>query len=498
MAEGACLPLLLDAIQNHEIIYASSHGVYDLRNDIGPLHPVPDNTIIIEIGDAGDMALTTIDPLLWDLVQNRELFMDLLRGTASEKDTAKYNKTFKAMYIYMPGDSVYKRTLLFEPENYTDNQWAFYRFQPGVGPGSGGGGGGGVRKWPFPTDHASIKLAKTAALKNLPTDEFLYGIKEKLYRVKDTNPRYGFRGVGSRVDSQGRVTAHGRNEEYSQIELIRECSAHYGPEPRIYIFSACASFWGNGRRDLAAEVVRSGLIGSHQRATALAMYECGIKTLPFREANAYPGGYYTREQLERGLATLEVDDEQALEEAGGEGLRRRRRGETHTLKGAVFAPSALYKEQPNAVTRLNEGINAQNQKLMVSSRPTRAAPGGSNLEKDQVMLYILEKSGQYKSIFNFKDGKKVKPEFTLNEALQYRIDHPRIQLFRNARDPDGRQILIPFKPTKQNSPKKSMCDWLTGTCSRVGRFFGLGGRRTRRFKGKSKRTRKVKRVRRSP
>lgn len=492
MAEGACLPLLLDAIQNHEIIYASSHGVYDLRNDIGPLHPVPDNTIIIEIGDAGDMALTTIDPLLWDLVQNRELFMDLLSGTASEEDKAKYDKTFKAMYIYMPGDYLYKRKLLFEPENYTDNQWAFYRFQPGVGPGGGGGGGGGVRKWPFPTNHASIELAKTAALTNLPTDEFLYEIKRKLYRVKHTNPRYGLRELGSRVDSQGHVTAHGRNEEYSQIELIRECSTRYGPEPRIYIFSACASFWGNAKKNLPDEVVRSGLIGSHQRATALAMYECGIRTLSFREGNEYPGDSYTAEQLRGGIA---------LAEAGGEGLRLRRRGQTKTLKGSIFAPSALYKEHNNAVTRLNEGPNATNQSLMASSRPTRAAPGGSNLEKDQVMLYILEKSGQYKSIFNFKDGKKVKPEFTLNEALQYRIDHPRIQLFRNARDPDGRQILIPFKPTKppkQNSPKKSMCDWLTGTCSRVGRFFGLGGRRTRRFKGKSKRTRKVKRVRRSP
>jgi hypothetical protein len=482
MAEGDCLSPLLDAIEHQEIIYASSHGVYDLRNDIGPLYPVPPNTIIIEIGDAGDMALTTIDPLLWELVQNRPLFMNLLRGTASEEDKAKYDKTFKAMYIYTPGDYLYKRTLLFEPENFTDNKWAFYRFELGVGPGGGGGGG----KWRFPKDHGSIPLAERE-MANLPTDAFLYGIKRKLYRVKHTNPRYGLRELGARLDSEGRVTTHGRNEEYSQFEFIRECSAEYGPQPRIYIFSACASFWGNAKHNLPAEVERSGLIGSQQRATALAKHACGIRTLSFREANNYPGGYLTGRELQLG---------RALEDAGGaeEGLRRR--GTTKTPK-ASFVRSGLYEgEAKNAVTRREE--EGTNQILMISGRPTRGAPARRNLEEDQLLLFIMDVNGNYKNILNFKNLGKPTPTFTLDEALQYRIDHPRIELFRNARRQDGTPIVIPFEPPKGNSPKKGMCDWLTGTCSRVGRFFGLGGRRTRRFKGKSKRTRKVKRTKRSP
>ena len=477
MAEGDCLSPLLDAIEHQEIIYSSSHGVYDLRNDIGPLYPVPDDTIIIEIGDAGDMALTTIDPLLWELVQNRELFMNLLGGTASEADTAKYDKTFKAMYIYTPGDYLYKRKLLFEPENFTDNKWAFYRFQPGVGPGGGGGGG----KWRFPKDHGSIPLAERE-MANLPTDEFLYGIKRKLYRVKHTNPRYGLRELGARLNSEGGITAHGRNEEYSQLEFIRECSEHYGPQPRIYIFSACASFWGNAQHNLPAEVERSGLIGSQQRKIALAKHACGIRTLSFREANDYPGGYFTGRELQLG---------RALEDAGGAGEGLRRRGTTKTPK-ASFVRSGLYEgEAKNAVTRREE--DGTNQNLMISGRPTRGAPGRANLQEDTVLLFIMDAKGNYKNILN---GRKA--EFTLNEALQYRIDHPRIQLFRNARKHDGTPIVIPFEPPKGNSPKKGMCDWLTGTCSRVGRFFGLGGRRTRRFKGKSKRTRKVKRTKRSP
>ena len=480
MAEGDCLSPLLDAIEHQEIIYASSHGVYDLINDIGPLYPVPPNTIIIEIGDAGDMALTTIDPLLWELVQNRPLFMNLLSGTASEEDKAKYDKTFKAMYIYTPGDYLYKRKLLFEPENFTDNKWAFYRFQPGVGPGGGGG------KWRFPKDHGSIPLAERE-MANLPTDAFLYGIKRKLYRVKHTNPRYGLRELGARLDSEGRVTTHGRNEEYSQFEFIRECSEHYGPQPRIYIFSACASFWGNAQHNLPAEVERSGLIGSQQRATALAKHACGIRTLSFREANNYPGGYLTGRELQLG---------RALEDAGGaeEGLRRR--GTTKTPK-ASFVRSGLYEgEAKNAVTRREE--EGTNQILMISGRPTRGAPARRNLEEDQLLLFIMDVNGNYKNILNFKNLGKSTPTFTLDEALQYRIDHPRIQLFRNARRQDGTPIVIPFEPPKGNSPKKGMCDWLTGTCSRVGRFFGLGGKRTRRFKGKSKRTRKVKRTKRSP
>lgn len=412
-------------------MFASIHGVYDLREELKEPIIVPGNAIVIEVADMGEVTLTTIDPLFWELLQNRELFRSIISGEHVE---ARFSRMLRAIHVYMPGDTLYNRTLIYEPDNIFDNRWALYRF------------GADTTGIPFPRNHGTIALA-TAELNSARfrpiSDDFLRGIKSSLYTTE--------RSEGPTLRSG--LAASGRNENYSQVQFIRDCQGQYGTDPTIYIISACADMWVQGKRLTAAERDRDITLSENQRRVDLRNYECGITTLAFQG------------DVEGASVRLRPSVSVAAP-----GLRSRT-GASKTARGWTeeFAPEA-YANANNAVTGNTSVARAFLEQADVTGKPVLGRLNG-----ERIALYTPDETH-----IPHPSGRANWPR---SQAIEYAKGK---ELFTVGRDAKGKLIYVPFNVECKNG---TCCQIINGIRSCF-KSLGIGGKRTRRVLKKTKRTRR--------
>ena len=455
---------MLYSITNAPIMFASIHGVYDLREELEEPIVVPPNAIVIEVADMGEVTLTTIDPLLWELIQNRELFRSIIAG---ERVEGRFLPTLRALHLYMPGDLLYKRKLIYEPENEFDNRWALYRFAEATT---------GI---PFPRNHGTAGPANAelnSARFRPISDDFLRGIKTMLYRVD------GKEGPSLR---SGRA-AHGRNENYSQVQFIRDCQGQYGTDPTIYIISACADMWLNAKSPSAAERARDYTLSRNQRDVDIRNYDCEIETLAFQ---GDPAG--AQVQLWEGIGTPAARPVAAREETPYIRPSRAKAAATGAPKSASgwsasFAPAA----GPNnsAVTGNTSAARA----FLEDAEPV-GQPKLGNLNGPIALLFT-------------KDGTSIPNGISANWPRKNAEEYAKgKELLTVTRDATGKIIFVPFIPRRtvqQSNATNSECE--KGVCCKfvngVKKCFksmGFGGKRSRRSLKKSKKTRKTRKFRRN-
>lgn len=412
---------------------ASIHGVYDLTEALQEPYVVPANVIVIEVADMGEQTLTTIDPLLWELIQNRELFRSIISGDNVEK---RFLPTLRALHLYMPGDLLYERKLIYEPKNIFDNGWALYRF------------GATTTGVPFPKNHGTKLLANQEL--NSPkfkkiSDNFLQDIKDSLYRVE--------RSEGSTLRSG--LTMTSRNENYSQIQFIKDCQSKYGIEPTIYIISACADMWLSTTRPSAAEKAKDRIISINQRDVDLRNYECGITTLAFQ-------GNSLGESVR--LNPSVPVEQPSLRSRTGASKSTRVPGWTEDFARATYG-------NPIAVTQNTIGAR----KMLEAAEPI-GNPVLGNLNGARVLLYTKD----YKHIPN-----GISANWPRENAEKYAKGK---ELLTVGRDAQGKPIYLPFKTRCNNG---LCCKIING----IMKCFKGG---TRRFLKKSKKTRKVRKIKKFP
>jgi hypothetical protein len=456
-------PLLEQAIIQWPTIFASIHGVYDLQEDIEKWE-VPPNAIFIEVADIGDVTYTTIDPLLWELIQNRALLHDLIwtipRPLPAELE--KYEQVLKVLHVYLPGDKIYSRKLVYQPDNLYDSGWSIYRFAP---PGGGGGGGGGppaIIPFPAVPDGKVKTLGSYKATisklekQGIADTEFLERIKRDRFSI----------GPGAELRSGKRVPLPGRDESYTQKRLMEECNGKYGGIPTIYFISACAALWANEDRKATLEDQdkRYTAIFGNQRAIDIQNYKCGIKKLAF-QGNSAGTISLPLEQLDR--PTLRKA--KAPNEAGK----------------AYFAAADQY-DPVRGVT----GPTATNARVLERGTVTRVPP---TADFDGPTMLLFEKKGKDDGTYTYDTvmpgGGSTNPEWPRQQAIEFASGNPGLELYTLQRDYDKLPELVPFGPPCPPGGAGGE------GCAVVG---GKRTKKTRRFNGKSKRTRKVKRTKRSP
>jgi hypothetical protein len=121
-------------INTGSIYLANTHGMYDLDTD--PVAwTVPENTIIFETQMIGDKCLTNIDEPLDELCTHRDVFSDYFFGIDTgyialhSGDT--YKAVFRNMVCYLPGDTIYNRTLTIgggRGARKKYNEMGFYKY----------------------------------------------------------------------------------------------------------------------------------------------------------------------------------------------------------------------------------------------------------------------------------------------------------------------------------------------------------------------------------
>jgi len=205
---------LLTAIRSYPLVFASTHGVYDVRKELREFI-VPPNTYVIEMSSDGYATMTHIDRPMWNLVQNRNTFERLLTAQPGRRDPtdAIYADVLKHMYIYKPGDKCYKRKLVLElgeGGEEKNNAWGYYLFTPGD------------KHYPFPSDEG-------VTLDDIPRNEILESYRKNHFY-------------------EGHVRRTERIENYSQAELIREAKRDiFQDHPVIFFMSSCAAYWETDR-----------------------------------------------------------------------------------------------------------------------------------------------------------------------------------------------------------------------------------------------------------
>ena len=201
------------------IYFASTHGVYDLQVESVESIVVPPNTYIFEAASIGEATLTTIDEPLWDMIQNRREFAAYLSSDPSAKEEQK-KQVFKNLVYYKPGDTIYKRTLILEPENEFNPQWSYYKFTDGST----------ILPFPeAPVEEEGNPIIIPPEIPNPPFTDVMKSFRHEHFPVGKTRLR-GF----ERVDTG------------SDIRFFTEVRKrdHYNG-PAIFIFSSCASFWSS-------------------------------------------------------------------------------------------------------------------------------------------------------------------------------------------------------------------------------------------------------------
>ena len=396
--------MLLDGIKNYPIVYASVHGVYDLREDLVDPIVVPHDVIVFEVADIGEVTLTSIDPLLWHVIQNRELFRGLISGDLTDPI---YSNMLRALHVYMPGDKLYKRTLLYEPGNFLDNKWAFYRFKKNIT---------GI---PFPKNHRTTEAATaelTSPVFQQVSDPFLQGVKSHLYEVQRTN------GPILRSGSK----ASGRNESYSQLNFIDDCKKEYGKTPTIYIISACASLFLDTKKVNPEELIKDHTLSENQRSVDLKNYLCGIQTL------AYQGDRGESVTLP---PSVRVD---------GPALRSKRSKAPASQWLEEFVPTSAYSGSMNPVT----GNTPEAQEVLLGTNVSRE-PRLGNFKGDTVALFEKDVDGNYIPVLTSDS----RVNWSRVNADKKAKEYPSGTLYTLGRDKNGIPKFIPF--TKKQGGRRT-------------------------------------------
>ena len=131
---GAFPPFLATA----PIFFVSTHGAYVLNSETMPFL-VPENTIIIDTVEIGEVCLTSIDKPLWKLMQgiNRVKLISYMKGIPYSKDLKKDQETFLRIFnnvrVYFPGDPIYSRVLTIGPGRRNEyKNMGFFKFKVGA------------------------------------------------------------------------------------------------------------------------------------------------------------------------------------------------------------------------------------------------------------------------------------------------------------------------------------------------------------------------------
>ena len=249
------------------IYFASTHGVYPVNEGILQTFVVPPNTYIFEASSVGEATLTTMDEPLWYLMQNRPEFAKYVSGDPSVKDGLK-RVIIRNLVYYKPGDIVYRRWFILEPENRYEYNWGYFKFQQGE------------QVVPFPDGIDGEKGAYLQTLDkplvlpedvpNPPATPIMKSFRDEHYPL-----------ATARFRKPPRVQT-GSNEYF--ITETRRREGYAGPA--IFIFSSCASYWLTGegatKEQEALEKAQIIDIGRTQQTAKLNFLEM------------FPGGTYER------------------------------------------------------------------------------------------------------------------------------------------------------------------------------------------------------------
>jgi hypothetical protein len=252
------------AVAAAPIYFASTHGVYPINEGILPKFEVPPNTYIFEASSVGEATLTNMDEPLWELIQNRAEFAKYIAGDPSVKESIK-KVIIRNLVYYKPGDIVYRRRFLLQPENRYEYNWGYFKFQQGeplVPFPEGLGGEDGAY-------HQTLEkpLVLPEEVRNPPATPIMKSFRDEHYPPGS-----------ARLRQPPRVET-GSNEYF--ITETRKREGYQGPA--IFIFSSCASFWESdtpeGKKLDKAQIID---IGRTQQTAKLKFLEM------------FPGGDYDR------------------------------------------------------------------------------------------------------------------------------------------------------------------------------------------------------------
>jgi hypothetical protein len=232
------------------IYFASTHGVYDITQ--GPISSfiVPPNTYIFEASSVGEATMTNIDEPLWNMMQNRDEFAAYLLSQPQANNMTK-QQLIKHLVYYKPGDTVYTRKLILEPENRFQFNWGYYKFDLGV------------QGIPFPESYEEEE-GKDLIIPNQPGNPPLTPVMQS-FRDEHFPP------ITAALRSFKRVET-GSNGRF--ISETRRRESYDGPA--IFIFSSCASFWPSSNSKLDSLQIVD--IGRAQQVACQAFAEMGFQS----------------------------------------------------------------------------------------------------------------------------------------------------------------------------------------------------------------------------
>jgi len=420
------------------VYFASTHGAYEVRegkSNMSVPFRVPRDTYIFEAASVGEKTITTIDMPLWQLIQNRREFAAYINSDEAAVDPLK-KAVLNNLHYYKPGDIIFIRTLVLEPDNEFDYQWGYYRFLDGMPPVA------------FPKEGSvndyGLMIADNIA--NPPLTDSMKEIRNEHFPYKK-----GLRGA-ARVESTN----------YKFIEEARRRDGNHGPS--IFIFSSCASFWASSPMSVSEEKLTID-IGRAQQQADLNFLEMGFSSGPLSA-----GGRDIKSTL------LSYDRFKSLKSD-----RRGREPEE-------FAPAARKNHVLTEVDHPEElflsRIGKKDVRVVEARHTFQGIPPGA-----VSVFQVLDAIGNTRQVPG-----KTNPSWWTTEELSTAIDEKQ-PLYVYSLTP-GKRELIPIVDLRRagiytgrlrNEPKQT-------------NFYkpAKGGRRTRRFLKKFKRTRNYKRSRRTP
>jgi len=242
------------------IYFASTHGAYPINQGILETFVVPPNTYIFEASSIGEATMTSMDEPLWELIQNRDEFAKYISGDPSATGGIK-KVIIRNLVYYKPGDIVYTRRLILEPDNRYEYNWGYFKFKkddPLV---------------PFPQGLDGEKGAYLQTLdkplvlpeevSNPPATPLMKSFRDEHYPVASASLR-----APPRVEG-------GSNKYF--ITETRKRESYDGPA--IFIFSSCASFWESdtveGKKLDKAQIIDIGRTQQAAKLNFLTMFPQG-------------------------------------------------------------------------------------------------------------------------------------------------------------------------------------------------------------------------------
>jgi hypothetical protein len=242
------------------IYFASTHGVYAINEGILETFVVPPNTYIFEASSVGEATLTNMDEPLWELIQNRAELAKYVSGDPSVKESIK-KVIIRNLVYYKPGDIVYRRRFILEPENRYEYNWGYFKFQQGdpIVPfpeGLDGEKGAYLQTLDKP-------LVLPEEVPNPPATPIMRSFRDEHYPA-----------ASARLRAPPRVET-GSNEYF--ITETRKREGYRGPA--IFIFSSCASYWESntdeGKKIDKAQIIDIGRTQQAAKLNFLTMFPRG-------------------------------------------------------------------------------------------------------------------------------------------------------------------------------------------------------------------------------